>query len=130
MRGLTGFRQSCAWDVQASDTRTIVQQLMTCVKTLMYSLSKFGNTTPVLTAAVPGGPPVSSFGMREEELRLASKAVVNSVPCLRIFCAPYRNMDREIGIYDLFAEMVSSLPVRANALELSSLKRRRMIEAI
>ena len=99
--------------MQASDTRTIVQQLMTCVKTLMYSLSKFGNTTPVLTAAIPGGPPVSSFGMREEELRLASKAVVNSVPCLRIFCAPYRNMDREIGIYDLFAEMVSSLPVRA-----------------
>ena len=96
---------------QATDTRLIVQQLMICVKTLMYSLSKFGNTTPVLTAAIPGGPPVSSFGMREEELRLASKAVVNCVPCLRMFCAPYRSMDREIGIYDLFAEMVSSLPV-------------------
>ena len=88
-----------------------MQQLMTCLKTLMYSLSKFGNTTSVMAAPVPGGPPVSSFGMREEELRLASKAVVNCVPCLRIFCAPYRNVDREIGVYDLFAEMVSSLPV-------------------
>lgn len=96
--------------MQASDTRSIVQQLMTCLKTLMYSLSKFGNTTPVVTTPL-GGPPVSTFGLREEELRMASKAVVNCVPCLRIFCAPYRNVEREIHIYDLFAEMVSSLPV-------------------
>ena len=107
--------------MQASDARSIVQQLMTCLKTLMYSLSKFGNTTPVVATSLTGPPPVSTFGLREEELRLASKAVVNCVPCLRIFCAPYRNVDREIGIYDLFADMVSSLPVRLLAWSSSHL---------
>jgi len=49
-------------------------------------------------------------GLREEELRLASRAIVSIIPCLRIFYPPYR-LEGEIGHYDQLADVIINLQV-------------------
>lgn len=75
---------------------------------LLFTLSNLGNTTPVNPQA-----PVQreTKGLREEELRLASRAIVSIIPCLRIFYPPYRRGEGEIGHYDQLADVIINLQV-------------------
>ena len=57
------------------------------------------------------------MGLREEEVRLATRTVKRGVPCLQLFGehgTEKRAPDRHVAdIYDSFADMFTVLPVRA-----------------
>ena len=74
------------------DARTMFQNLILAFKTLLYSLSAFGNTSrmparPSAQGATPGMivPTGPSLGLREEELRIAVKLLTSGAPCLLLF---------------------------------------------
>ena len=53
---------------ELQDAKTIVMTLVMGMKSLLYSLSSFGNTTLQRNPLPPGMVPSPSFGLREEEL--------------------------------------------------------------
>lgn len=88
--------------------------LVMTMKTLFYSLASYGNTAPPRQPLPGGGPPPGpTVGLREEELRLASRAIRCGVPCLRLSTAHLSRSltERDIGVYDSFAEMFPVLNV-------------------
>lgn len=86
------------------------------LKTLLYSLANYGNTVPFQTPQ-PNIPPLPSLGLREDELRLASRAIKCGMPCLRLStaCLNRSLTDRDIQVYDNFADIFPVLNVRSCA---------------
>ena len=89
------------------------------LKTLLYSLANYGNTTPVRPQQAAAPHPLATLGLREEEVRLASRAITCGLPCLRLSTASLNRSltERDINIYDNFADIFSVLNVGLSSFE-------------
>lgn len=96
--------------MQVSDSRNMLNVLVMGMKTLLYSLANYGNTAPPRPGPLPSA---AAIGLRDDEIRLAARAVRCGLPCLRLSAAASRSpSERDINIYDSFADMFTVISVR------------------
>ncbi|BDA47386.1 probable transcription-associated protein 1 [Coccomyxa sp. Obi] len=115
---------------QVSDAKLILSTLIMGMKTLLYSITNYGNTNPNLAA--PGTPQLPSVGLREAEIRLATRTIKRGLPCLQLFPTgpDPRAHDRHADIYDSFADMFTVLSNPRDVIEVFSLQMPRFFDAI
>ena len=111
----------------AADARALLATLCLGAKTLFYSLANYGNAARV--GARPGGgdgapAPPPTLGLRDEELRLAVRAVTCAAPCLRLYtpapmadgaAAPSAASSSAGGSADVYASFADMFTVLVDA---------------
>ncbi|KAK9813301.1 hypothetical protein WJX72_012102 [[Myrmecia] bisecta] len=104
------------------DTRQLLQTLVMGMKTLLFSITSYGNCTP--PRPPPPGPPVAlplptpSMGLREGEIRIACRAIRCGVPCLRLISESSDSTD----IFDSFADMFTVLQDPRDVVEVFTMQ--------
>ncbi|EIE23491.1 hypothetical protein COCSUDRAFT_65942 [Coccomyxa subellipsoidea C-169] len=118
-------------DKQVSDAKLILSTLIMGMKTLLYSITNYGNT---IVSSQPGTPQLPSMGLREAEIRLATRTIKRGLPCLQLYGdragQEPRVYDRHADIYDTFADMFTVLTNPRDVIEVFSLQMPRFFDAI
>lgn len=100
--------------LQASDARSKIPFLIDGMRNVLFSLATFSNNmiNSPMQAVMPNNLLTQNPGLTEEEIRLASRGLSAAIPCLKLFAYPTRTLnEREFGIYDTLADMVSVVTV-------------------
>ena len=94
---------------ELADNRTLLQTLVMGMKTLLFSITSYGNASLPRPppAGQPAPPTVPSLGLREDEIRIACRALSCGIPCLRLISENSETTD----IFDAFADMFTVLQV-------------------
>ena len=83
------------------------------MRSTLFALATYNNQV-LPSPVMPGMPPtlMQSSGLREEEVRLASRGLAATIPCLKYLARiPKGVNERELALYDNLADMVSVLQV-------------------
>jgi hypothetical protein len=100
---------------EVADSKAMLVTLIHGMKSVLYSISAYGNTV-IPQRPLPQGAP-STFGLREDEISVAVTFVTAGLPCLRLFSEIPGfpgTAEQQHDPYQTFADVFTVLQVRAH----------------